>query len=320
MVHTSWHGVATLQLELDAGRSRRHLESRARVCAMPMLVYEHTVVEQESELEWEVLVTSTTAVDSESGAGVAPLMGNPMGVPMGVPSGVPMMAPTPPGGWGVPSMLPPPPPPPPPQQGGGGFSAPGGGWGAPPPGAQGGGDAGGAENQAGKLFLGGIAWTTDENALSQYFGQFGELQHVEVMRNKQTGQSRGFGFVTYAHVDGARRVLGRGDHFLEGRRVDVKSAMPQGMAPAPLVNTAEGPIDGRGPPPLSMDAPGAGQMVPMGHSPMGRSAPPQAPGMMPAAGGMGGFVPPSVGINRRSTAGPGYLRTPLPRSNRIRFP
>ncbi|KAK7238658.1 poly(U) RNA binding protein [Aureococcus anophagefferens] len=79
-----------------------------------------------------------------------------------------------------------------------------------------------------------LDWETLE-ALRHYFGQFGEIIDVAVMRNKATGVSRGFGFVTYARPGCVDAVLGR-DHVLDGRRVDIKLAVPRDRAPAPLSN------------------------------------------------------------------------------------
>ena len=85
---------------------------------------------------------------------------------------------------------------------------------------------------AGKLFLGGISWQTDETHLHDYFSQFGDLVDVAVMRNKATGISRGFGFITFGDPAVVDTVLAS-DHVLDGRRVDIKRAVPRDRAPPP---------------------------------------------------------------------------------------
>ena len=55
--------------------------------------------------------------------------------------------------------------------------------------------------------------------LLQYFGQFGELVDCVVMKNPQTGLSRGFGFVKYKDQKIAEQVLKSGPHVLDGRQV-----------------------------------------------------------------------------------------------------
>lgn len=49
----------------------------------------------------------------------------------------------------------------------------------------------------GKIFLGGLTWQTTEEMLKSHFGKWGELNDVILMRNKITGEPRGFGFVQF---------------------------------------------------------------------------------------------------------------------------
>lgn len=94
--------------------------------------------------------------------------------------------------------------------------------------------------QAGKLFLGGISWQTDEHQLTSYFSSFGELLDVAVMRNKVTGMSRGFGFITFRNADSVETVLSR-EHHLDGRRIDIKQAVPRDRAPPAVERTQRPP-------------------------------------------------------------------------------
>mmetsp|Transcript_21874 Transcript_21874/g.34281 ORF Transcript_21874/g.34281 Transcript_21874/m.34281 type:complete len:80 (+) Transcript_21874:158-397(+) len=57
---------------------------------------------------------------------------------------------------------------------------------------------------AGKVFIGGLASETVESDLKDYFGAYGELTDVVVMRDKMSGKGRGFGFVTFADPKGRR--------------------------------------------------------------------------------------------------------------------
>lgn len=54
------------------------------------------------------------------------------------------------------------------------------------------------DSDQGKLFIGGISWETSEEKLKDYFGNYGEVVLTSVMREKLTGQPRGFGFVVFA--------------------------------------------------------------------------------------------------------------------------
>lgn len=48
-----------------------------------------------------------------------------------------------------------------------------------------------------KLFIGGISWDTDEYRLKEYFGAYGEVMEVVIMRDRTTGRARGFGFIVF---------------------------------------------------------------------------------------------------------------------------
>lgn len=92
--------------------------------------------------------------------------------------------------------------------------------------------------QAGKLFLGGISWQTDEKQLHSHFSNYGELVDVAVMRNKSTGISRGFAFITFRNPESAETVLSI-EHNIDGRRIDIKHAVPRDRAP-PAVDRGGG--------------------------------------------------------------------------------
>ncbi|VDI12708.1 RNA-binding protein Musashi [Mytilus galloprovincialis] len=82
-------------------------------------------------------------------------------------------------------------------------------------------------NEAGKLFIGGLSWDTDQDSLLNYFSQFGEVCDCVVMKNPQTGKSRGFGFVTFKDPNCVDTVLST-QHSIDGRQVDAKACNPKG--------------------------------------------------------------------------------------------
>jgi RNA recognition motif-containing protein len=79
-----------------------------------------------------------------------------------------------------------------------------------------------------KLYVGNLAFSTEENAIQSLFSQAGPVQSVSLVRDRATGQSRGFAFVEMASEDGARAAI---DQFhekeLDGRRLTVNEARPQ---------------------------------------------------------------------------------------------
>ncbi|KAG5596679.1 hypothetical protein H5410_037911 [Solanum commersonii] len=49
-----------------------------------------------------------------------------------------------------------------------------------------------------KLFVAGLSWSVDEKSLSDAFSSFGQVTEVRIMYDKETGRSRGFGFVYFS--------------------------------------------------------------------------------------------------------------------------
>jgi heterogeneous nuclear ribonucleoprotein A1/A3 len=78
-----------------------------------------------------------------------------------------------------------------------------------------------------KLFLGGLSLTTTEEGLREYFGQWGTLVDVVVMKDRHTNRSRGFGFVTYSSPEMVDAAQSNRPHDLDGRTVESKRAMPR---------------------------------------------------------------------------------------------
>ena len=76
-----------------------------------------------------------------------------------------------------------------------------------------------------KLFVGGLAWGTDDAGLKRAFGEFGEVQDAKVVTNRETGRSRGFGFVTFGSEDDCAEARSSMDgQDLDGRTLRVDFA------------------------------------------------------------------------------------------------
>ena len=67
-----------------------------------------------------------------------------------------------------------------------------------------------------KLYVGNISYQTDENSLEQAFGQFGSVKSVRVITDRETGRSRGFGFVEMETEEEAQTAIEN----LDGKEVD----------------------------------------------------------------------------------------------------
>ncbi|GLJ21485.1 hypothetical protein SUGI_0396730 [Cryptomeria japonica] len=68
-----------------------------------------------------------------------------------------------------------------------------------------------------KLFVRGLAWETSSQTLCAAFEQYGEIEEGAVIMDKSTGKSRGFGFVTFKHMDSAQRALKEPSKTIDGR-------------------------------------------------------------------------------------------------------
>ncbi|XVE56809.1 hypothetical protein DITRI_Ditri04bG0040600 [Diplodiscus trichospermus] len=76
-----------------------------------------------------------------------------------------------------------------------------------------------------KLFVGGISYQTDDQSLKEAFSKYGEVIDARVIVDRDTGRSRGFGFVTYTSTEDASSALQALDgQDLHGRRVRVNYA------------------------------------------------------------------------------------------------
>ncbi len=76
-----------------------------------------------------------------------------------------------------------------------------------------------------KLFVGGLAWATTDDSLRNAFEAFGTVTDAKVITDRETGRSRGFGFVTFSTSDEARNAVnGLNETDLDGRSIRVNEA------------------------------------------------------------------------------------------------
>ena len=76
-----------------------------------------------------------------------------------------------------------------------------------------------------KLFIGGLSWNTDETSLRARFEQFGAVADAVVIRDRESGRSRGFGFVTFEEESMADAAVSQmHDQEFEGRTIRVSKA------------------------------------------------------------------------------------------------
>ncbi len=80
-----------------------------------------------------------------------------------------------------------------------------------------------------KLYVGNLPYNTTQSDLEELFTQAGTVESVNIITDKFSGRSRGFGFVEMASDEEAQAAIRRFDgHELGGRALKVNEARPQG--------------------------------------------------------------------------------------------
>jgi RNA recognition motif-containing protein len=76
-----------------------------------------------------------------------------------------------------------------------------------------------------KLFVGSLSWNTNDDELRRAFEEFGEVTDTAVISDRETGRSRGFGFVTFADAQSADSAIEKmNGTMLDGRTINVNEA------------------------------------------------------------------------------------------------
>ena len=79
------------------------------------------------------------------------------------------------------------------------------------------------------LFVARLSWDTDEDTLQNTFSAYGEVESVKIILDRETGRSRGFGFVEMPNDDEAKAAIEALDQSdLDGRTIVVKENDRQG--------------------------------------------------------------------------------------------
>ena len=78
------------------------------------------------------------------------------------------------------------------------------------------------------LFIGSLAYATTDDSLKAFFEEFGEVTSARVVTDRETGRSRGFGFVEYADEANNQKAVDQlNGKELDGRAINVSLARPK---------------------------------------------------------------------------------------------
>ena len=78
------------------------------------------------------------------------------------------------------------------------------------------------------IFVGNLSFNTNEDELRQMFETYGQVDRVSIMTDRDTGRSRGFGFVEMAsNEDGEKAIAALNGQQVGGRTINVNEARPK---------------------------------------------------------------------------------------------
>lgn len=78
------------------------------------------------------------------------------------------------------------------------------------------------------IFVGNLSFNTSEDELRQMFESYGQVDRVSIMNDRETGRSRGFGFVEMANAEeGDKAIAALNGSQLGGRTLNVNEARPK---------------------------------------------------------------------------------------------
>ncbi|MDB5166468.1 MAG: hypothetical protein JWM37_540 [Candidatus Saccharibacteria bacterium] len=79
-----------------------------------------------------------------------------------------------------------------------------------------------------KLFIGSLAWATTDDSLTELFSTVGTVSSAQVIVDRETGRSKGFGFVEMSNDDEAKVAVEKLNNAdLDGRAISVSEARPR---------------------------------------------------------------------------------------------
>lgn len=79
-----------------------------------------------------------------------------------------------------------------------------------------------ASRQIRKIFVSNLPWTVNTSELRKYFAEYGKVDLVRVIFDRETGLSKGYGYVSFNSPESVDSVLKRPYHIIEGHHVVIQ--------------------------------------------------------------------------------------------------
>jgi cold-inducible RNA-binding protein len=77
------------------------------------------------------------------------------------------------------------------------------------------------------IYVGNLPYSAMQDNLESLFAQYGAIRDVTIIKDRDTGRSKGFGFVTFADDQAAQAALAQNGQELDGRQLRVNIAKPR---------------------------------------------------------------------------------------------
>ncbi len=78
-----------------------------------------------------------------------------------------------------------------------------------------------------KVYVGNLPFTVNDDKLKELFASFGEITEATIIKDKFSGRSKGFGFITFANEEEAKKAIEEmNKKEIEGREITVNEAKP----------------------------------------------------------------------------------------------
>ena len=84
-----------------------------------------------------------------------------------------------------------------------------------------------------KIYVGNLPWSATEDELKQFFSEYGEVESVAIVLDRETGRSRGFGFVEMGDADADRAISEGNGKPMGGRPLRVNEAQERNSRSKP---------------------------------------------------------------------------------------
>ncbi|MCP4473981.1 MAG: RNA-binding protein [Gammaproteobacteria bacterium] len=75
-----------------------------------------------------------------------------------------------------------------------------------------------------KIYVGNLSYNTSEEALRDFFSQYGNIEEIKLISDYQTGRSKGFGFITFSSDQEGEKALASNGLEFDGRKLNVNTA------------------------------------------------------------------------------------------------